>query len=80
MRRVSAEATPAECFDKPKHTFRRYFRLARMNIVPAECGDASPYRRPKNALNAVTITARQAQHRGRRAPDFVTVAPPAPDL
>jgi glycerol transport system ATP-binding protein len=81
--RVVQSGTPAELFDKPAHTFVGYFiGSPGMNIVPAEVrgrearidGHTIALNRSYNALPAgakIEVGVR---------PEFVDVAPPAPDL
>jgi glycerol transport system ATP-binding protein len=81
--RVVQSGTPAELFDRPEHTFVGYFiGSPGMNIVPAEVtgrearigGHSIALERSYDGLpSGATIEV------GVR-PEFVTVAPPAPDL
>src|SRR5260370_41110640 len=80
---VVQSGTPAELFDKPAHTFVGYFiGSPGMNIVPAEVrglearidGHTIALTRSYDALPAgakIEVGVR---------PEFVDVAPPAPDL
>jgi glycerol transport system ATP-binding protein len=81
--RVVQSGTPAELFDKPEHTFVGYFiGSPGMNIVPAQVeGREARIGGHRIALN------RRYDHLPAGAnievgvrPEFVTVAPPAPDL
>src|SRR5436305_209098 len=81
--RVVQSGTPAELFDRPEHTFVGYFiGSPGMNIVPAEVNgrearigghkialDRSYDRLPSGARIELGVR-----------PEFVAVAPPAPDL
>ena len=81
--RVVQSGTPAELFDKPEHTFVGYFiGSPGMNIVPAEVqGREARIGGHKIALNRSYdhLPAGANIEVGVR-PEFVTVAPPAPDL
>ena len=81
--RVVQSGTPAELFDKPEHTFVGYFiGSPGMNIVPAEVqGREARIGGHKIALNRSydRLPAGANIEVGVR-PEFVTVAPPAPDL
>jgi glycerol transport system ATP-binding protein len=81
--RVVQSGTPAELFDKPEHTFVGYFiGSPGMNIVPAEVqGRQARIGGHKIALNRSYdhLPAGANIEVGVR-PEFVTVAPPAPDL
>jgi len=81
--RVVQSGTPAELFDKPEHTFVGYFiGSPGMNIVPAEVrGREARISGHKIALNRSYDSLPPGAHIevGVR-PEFVTVAPPAPDL
>src|SRR5258707_1079844 len=81
--RVVQSGTPAELFDKPEHTFVGYFiGSPGMKIVPAEVkGREARISGHKIALNRTYdhLPAGANIEVGVR-PEFVTVAPPAPDL
>src|SRR3954462_7091734 len=81
--RVVQSGTPAELFEKPAHTFVGYFiGSPGMNIVPAEVsGREARIGGHRIALNRSydKLPAGAAIEVGVR-PEFVTVAPPAPDL
>ncbi|MGA7073712.1 ABC transporter ATP-binding protein [Bradyrhizobium sp.] len=81
--RVVQSGTPAELFDRPAHTFVGYFiGSPGMNIVPAEVKGRQA------RIDGYTIALNRSYERlpagakievGVR-PEFVEVAPPAPDL
>jgi len=81
--RVVQSGTPAELFDKPEHTFVGYFiGSPGMNIVPAEVkGREARISGHRIALNRAYdhLPAGAKVEVGVR-PEFVVVAPPAPDL
>src|ERR1700712_4912843 len=81
--RVVQSGTPAELFDKPEHTFVGYFiGSPGMNIVPAEVrGREARISGHRIALNrAYDALPPGATIEVGVRPEFVNVAPPAPDL